>query len=275
MRLLATLLIALTITGCAAPFAAAPMPTPEPTCAELAAPFRAEIDGLLREWDDALVVAGQTPRMQLSGQISALQTLRRRAEDLAAPPCAAPIQGLTVASMEQAVDGFLSFASGSDGEVLAQVQLDSAKRDLAAARHALAALPEHTAPIAPLSLSAVRAAYPELSWGEPVGDPGRQLIRANRPPFHLELTVDGEALITATAYSSGGPAELDAIRADLRDFLRHTLPAWEEADSWLTATVQPGLGATPAQTTMGLHTITAQRFGEGADQRFFVTVYLP
>lgn len=68
------------------------------------------------EWDDAVKLAGNTPRGSLAPQIASLQEIRRRAKAVEAPDCAAGARDALVASMDATVDGFLTFMGGSTAD---------------------------------------------------------------------------------------------------------------------------------------------------------------
>lgn len=95
------------LTACGVPGLAEPTPTP--TCVVLSAPFLAEIQPLAREWDDASALAGQTPRSALAQQIESLQAVRRKAQDVQAPDCAAAVKTALVESMEATITGYIAF----------------------------------------------------------------------------------------------------------------------------------------------------------------------
>src|SRR4051812_24475808 len=62
------------------------------SCADQSEAFFGQVEPLARRWDDANKLAGQTPRMQLAGQIASLQAVRRDVEDLKPPECSKPVQ---------------------------------------------------------------------------------------------------------------------------------------------------------------------------------------
>src|SRR5687768_15649215 len=81
-----------------------PAPTPEP-CNVQAAAFLEAAQDIFEEWDDAFELANSTPRMSLPAVISELQEIRRNADDLEVPPCAAATKALMIEMMEAAIDG--------------------------------------------------------------------------------------------------------------------------------------------------------------------------
>ncbi len=120
MKRIVFLALGFLLVACGNPLAAAPTPSPTPTCQQQAAPFLAEMQSIAREWDDANALAGQTPRSALAQQIESLQTVRRKAEDVQAPDCAAAVKTALVGSMEATIQGFIAFLGQSpDTEVSA------------------------------------------------------------------------------------------------------------------------------------------------------------
>lgn len=80
-----------------------------PSCAEQSKEGLSQLQGIAREWDDAYKLASQTPRASLSGQIAALQTIKRKAQDLALPDCASLAKTALVDSMDNSINGFIAF----------------------------------------------------------------------------------------------------------------------------------------------------------------------
>jgi hypothetical protein len=97
--LLVTVLI---LTGCGVPGLSA-------SCADQSQEFFTQIDPLARRWDDANQLAGQTPRMQLAGQIANLQAVRREVQDLKPPECSKPAQDALVGTMDATIQGYIDF----------------------------------------------------------------------------------------------------------------------------------------------------------------------
>lgn len=89
-----------------------------PSCPQQAAPFLASVQKLAGEWDDANKLASSTPRMSLPPQVSTLQGLRRRAQDLEAPECAFLVKQRLIDSMDNTINGYIAFlAQKPDSEV--------------------------------------------------------------------------------------------------------------------------------------------------------------
>jgi len=122
--ILKILLIPLLLASCTMPFTAQ-------TCAEQAAPAMTAIQAAAREWDDANKVAGQTPRSNLSGQIAALQAVRRKVEDITVPDCAMAAKRALVESMDASINGYVDFlGQKSDSVVSASFKTANEKMDL-------------------------------------------------------------------------------------------------------------------------------------------------
>ena len=92
--------------------------TPTPTCEAGLPAFARTLDPLAREWDDANRVAGSTPRAALSVQIGALQSVRRRVQDIVAPTCGASMKDHLIKAMDATIDAYVAFLSQkTDAEV--------------------------------------------------------------------------------------------------------------------------------------------------------------
>jgi hypothetical protein len=110
------------------------------TCADQSEEFFGQVEPLARRWDDANKLAGQTPRMQLAGQIASLQAVRRDVQDLKPPECSKPVQTSLIGAMDATIQGYVDFLSQkSDSTVqasftLARTQMDAYGAALAAAK---------------------------------------------------------------------------------------------------------------------------------------------
>lgn len=63
------------------------------------------------EWDDAVELAYSTPRIQLSGRIMDLQSIKRAADRLDVPSCGVEANEALVKQMESRIAGFVAFMS--------------------------------------------------------------------------------------------------------------------------------------------------------------------
>lgn len=115
--------------------------TAERRCADASTAYRDEIQPLAQEWEDAVKLAGQTSRMALPGQVSAMQAIRRKADAMAPPACLEKTHGHLIASMDASIDGFLSFMS-QDGDFIVSTHFKTATSEYDAfTRGILAATP--------------------------------------------------------------------------------------------------------------------------------------
>jgi len=94
--------------------------TPDPCAPENIASEAENVNRLMREFDDASLLASNTPISQLSLNIADLQRIRRDAEDLPVPDCLIPLKQYKLAHMNTVTSTMLGFLSGSDSETLNQ-----------------------------------------------------------------------------------------------------------------------------------------------------------
>jgi type II secretory pathway pseudopilin PulG len=101
-------------------------------------------DDLLVRWDDAVKLASTSARVALSGPVSALQSIRRDAEQLTVPPCLDQARPILVQSMGNTIDGFLAFMRNELklGDVLARGYLEDAAKQMATFKEGRAACPQ-------------------------------------------------------------------------------------------------------------------------------------
>lgn len=92
------------------------------------------LDQVLSRWDDAIKIAGTTGRIALAAPVATLQAVRREAEALSVSPCMDPAKALLVSSMQNTIDGFITFMRNEYkiGETLAQPSFDEASKQFAA-----------------------------------------------------------------------------------------------------------------------------------------------
>jgi len=74
----------------------------------------------MREFDDAALLASNTPLDQLNPTIANLQRIRRDAEDLPTPTCLATLKQYQLAHMNTVINTMLGFLSGANPELLNQ-----------------------------------------------------------------------------------------------------------------------------------------------------------
>jgi hypothetical protein len=77
-----------------------------------------DLSAVAQRWDDAVDVAGATPRMALGAQVATLQEVRRDTQALEVPECLNKARTYLVRSMDAAIEGFIAFlAQESDASV--------------------------------------------------------------------------------------------------------------------------------------------------------------
>jgi hypothetical protein len=100
--------------------------TPESTpTLNLCAPenINAEVDKvnrLMREFDDASMLAASVQRDQLSTAIANLQRIRRDAEDLKIPPCLKTLKSYQITHMNTVINTLIAFLGGTDQKAVNQ-----------------------------------------------------------------------------------------------------------------------------------------------------------
>jgi len=97
-----------------------PTSTPDPCAPENISSEVEKMHKLMREFDDASLLASSTPFDQLNPTIANLQRIRRDAEDLHAPNCLAKLKQYQLAHMNTVINTMLGFLSGADSESLNQ-----------------------------------------------------------------------------------------------------------------------------------------------------------
>jgi hypothetical protein len=128
------LALALALAACAGPTpppptavpTAAPTPIPPPTATpDPCAPENLQasivpVDRLMREFDDASLLAQNTPQELLLTPISDLQRIRREAEDQEIPLCLLDLKSYQVAHMNTVIDVLIGFLKGVDADLINQ-----------------------------------------------------------------------------------------------------------------------------------------------------------
>jgi len=87
--------------------------TPDPCAPEN---IKAEVEKIhrwMREFDDASVLAANTPRERLNPEIAALQAIRRSAEDQAVPVCLRDLKAYQINHMNTVIDTLIAFVGGT------------------------------------------------------------------------------------------------------------------------------------------------------------------
>jgi len=74
----------------------------------------------MREFDDASLLASNTPQAQLSSVISDMQEIRRNAEDQIVPACLVNLKQIQLAHMNTVINTLIGFLGGADQASLNQ-----------------------------------------------------------------------------------------------------------------------------------------------------------
>ena len=95
-------------------------PTPDPCAPENISAEVEQVHKLMRKFDDASLLASNTPLDQINPSIADLQRIRRDAEDQRPPACLSTLQLYQLAHMNTVINTLLGFLSGTDAETLNQ-----------------------------------------------------------------------------------------------------------------------------------------------------------
>lgn len=100
-------------------------------CRSAAVAYQDEAEPIVSEWDDAMKLVEQTPRMQLAEQINNLQEIKRKADAVKVPECAKDAHPHLIASMEASIDGLIAFmGQKSDATVYKHIETASDEMSL-------------------------------------------------------------------------------------------------------------------------------------------------
>lgn len=94
--------------------------TPDPCTPENVSKEAEKVHKLMREFDDASLLASNTPLDQLNPTIANLQRIRRDAEDLRVPICLTTLKQYQLAHMNTVINTMLGFLRRADAESLNQ-----------------------------------------------------------------------------------------------------------------------------------------------------------
>lgn len=131
MRLLAPFFFVCFLAACGVPGMA--------SCSEQAKPFLDQLQPIAREWDDAAKLASQSPRMSLPTQIEKLQGIRRKAQDLTPPECAAAAKGHLIGAMDATIQAYFDFLSQKN-DTTVKASFEKAGKEMTAYSQALVAI---------------------------------------------------------------------------------------------------------------------------------------
>jgi hypothetical protein len=279
--------VVLALAGCGgSPEAVAPpsTATTAPDCKRQSATFIGQIEPLAREWDDAVTLANSTQRASLSAQIDKLQALRRRAEDLQAPECAAVVKQHLVDTMDITTRGFLAFLGQKDSDTVFALAAERQSLYTEAMRQLQAGAPVPTAePVFTDGLGvareALRPVYANFTAQETPLSGGASGTRVSITDESgglqgaVELLGASNNLQSAAiqiSMNGTGAEKLRNIEQSMRSLLKLAAPDWSEGDNWLTAAMKGGNSLT---TTRGR--IVRYGHNDGADESFSLSVSVP
>lgn len=94
--------------------------TPDPCATENISEGVKPVHQLMREFDDAVAIAGNTGRELLSAQIVELQRIRREAENQSVPACLKTLKEFQLAHMNTLIQAMLSFMGGTEQDMVGQ-----------------------------------------------------------------------------------------------------------------------------------------------------------
>ncbi len=120
------------LAGCATTTPEPPTATPTP---DLCAPenVRTEVEKihrLTRSFDDTSQIAANSPREQVAGPTSALQAVRREAEDQRIPPCLVALKRAQLNHMNAVINTLIAFMGGANADTVNQgIQLARQQRN--------------------------------------------------------------------------------------------------------------------------------------------------
>jgi len=118
--------------------------TPDPCSNEKIADTVARFDRLSREFNDAFVLAQNTPAARLSSNIAELQRIRRDAEDFVIPVCLDELKMLQLGFMNSAIDATITLYSNFSGDSNQQITEEQVKIAVVAINQSMAAAQEYS-----------------------------------------------------------------------------------------------------------------------------------
>ena len=117
------LIVSLLLSGCGAftpSQTATPVlsPTPDLCSPTNLPPAAAQVNKLMRQFDDYAELASNTPQAQLVQVIPLMQAMRRASEDQPAPPCLKNLIDLQLLYMNTTIQTLLAFQSNAKSDTL-------------------------------------------------------------------------------------------------------------------------------------------------------------
>ena len=98
--------------------AISPTSIPDPCAPENLASSVKEVNDLMREFDDASILAANLSQDRAPMLISEMQRIRREAEDQEIPPCLSTLKGRQLAHMNTVINTMIAFVGGADSAAL-------------------------------------------------------------------------------------------------------------------------------------------------------------
>lgn len=92
--------------------------TPDPCAPENLGASVKEVNDLMREFDDASILAANLAREQAPALISEMQRIRREAENHEIPPCLSTLKSRQLAHMNSVINTMIAFVGGADSNTL-------------------------------------------------------------------------------------------------------------------------------------------------------------
>ena len=86
------------------------------------------INDLMREFDDVSQFVSKTPKEQLPGVISKLQSIRRASEDVPIPPCLTTLKTHQLNHMNMLIQTLISFVGSANQQALSD-GLENARKE--------------------------------------------------------------------------------------------------------------------------------------------------
>jgi len=112
--------VSLLLVGCGSKATPTSIPTltststPDPCAPDNVKAEVYKVHKLMREFDDASLLAANTPRAQISTAISDLQRIRRDAEDQKVPACLSTLKSTQLLHMNTVITTLIGFLGGAD-----------------------------------------------------------------------------------------------------------------------------------------------------------------
>ena len=133
-----------TVTNTFIPSTSTSTNTPDPCSTERIGDTVSRFDRLSREFNDAFVLAQNTPAAQLSTNITELQRIRRAAEDFVVPGCLDELKRLQLGFMNSAIDATITLYSNFSGDPNQQVTEEQVKTAVLAVNQSMTAAQEYS-----------------------------------------------------------------------------------------------------------------------------------